>query len=110
PPMPNTPYPVAAGFSRGEKALLPPFLVEHLRDALKQSGIELDDRARQALNDFAAWFSVNFNLWKGSTIILLVLGSGPIPTFAPAYVPVGPVVGGSIRAERGFLIGPPFGG
>jgi hypothetical protein len=25
----------------------------------------------------------------------LVMGMGPIPTFAPPFVPVGPVVGGS---------------
>ncbi|MBL8485091.1 MAG: hypothetical protein JNJ60_23045, partial [Rhodocyclaceae bacterium] len=33
--------------------------------------------------------------WLGGTIVRNVLGSGPVPTFAPPYVPVGPVVGGT---------------
>jgi hypothetical protein len=33
-------------------------------------------------------------LWETSTMVTNVLGTGPIPTFAPPYVPVGPVMGG----------------
>ena len=39
-------------------------------------------------------FEKSFNLWKVSTMVTNVMGTGPIPTFAPPYVPVGPVVGG----------------
>jgi hypothetical protein len=39
-------------------------------------------------------FEKSYNLWKVSTMVTNVLGTGPIPTFAPPYVPVGPVVGG----------------
>jgi len=39
-------------------------------------------------------FEKSYNLWKVSTMVTNVLGTGPVPTFAPPYVPVGPVVGG----------------
>lgn len=32
--------------------------------------------------------------WLGGNLLHGAMGSGPIPTFAPPYVPVGPVVGG----------------
>jgi hypothetical protein len=35
---------------------------------------------------------------------MLVLGKGPIPTFAPPFVPVGPVVMGDNIAVPGHLI------
>jgi hypothetical protein len=33
-----------------------------------------------------------------------VLGTGPVPTFAPPYVPVGPVVGGVGNMTPGGFI------
>ena len=39
-------------------------------------------------------FEKCYNLWKVSTMVTNVLGTGPVPTFAPPFVPVGPVVGG----------------
>jgi len=42
----------------------------------------------------ASAFERVFNLWQVSTMVTNVLGTGPVPTFAPPYVPVGPVVGG----------------
>lgn len=39
-------------------------------------------------------FEKSYNLWKVSTMVTNVMGTGPVPTFAPPYVPVGPVMGG----------------
>ena len=44
--------------------------------------------------------TVAWTAFLASTMILLVLGSGPVPTFAPPYVPVGPVVGGICTRRR----------
>ncbi len=42
--------------------------------------------------------------WKVSTMVTNVLGTGPVPVFAPPYVPVGPVVGGvGIMTPGGFV-------
>ena len=39
-------------------------------------------------------FEQYLQLWKVTTLVTNVLGTGPVPTFAPPFVPVGPVVGG----------------
>jgi hypothetical protein len=39
-------------------------------------------------------FEKSYNIWKVSTMVTNVLGTGPVPTFAPPYVPVGPVLAG----------------
>jgi hypothetical protein len=38
------------------------------------------------------------------TMVNGVLGSGPAPAFAPPYVPVGPVAGGTASSPRGMLL------
>ena len=43
-------------------------------------------------NALATGINTMFVAWKASTMVTNVLGSGPIPTFAPPAVPVGPVV------------------
>ena len=40
-------------------------------------------------------FEKSYNLWKLTTMVTKVLPTvAPVPSFAPPYVPVGPVVGG----------------
>src|SRR3569623_1370390 len=48
----------------------------------------------QLFEAIADAFEKTYNLWKVSTLVTNVLGTGPVPTFAPPSVPVGPVVGG----------------
>lgn len=36
-----------------------------------------------------------FQAWAPAQMVMNVMGTGPVPTFAPPYVPVGPVVGGT---------------
>jgi hypothetical protein len=43
-------------------------------------------------------------IWIASQMVMLVMGKGPIPTFAPPFVPVGPVVGGDNIATPGHLM------
>lgn len=43
-------------------------------------------------------------IWEPSTMVTNVLGLGPIPTFAPPYVPVGPVVGGTGAMTPGGFV------
>jgi hypothetical protein len=49
---------------------------------------------QELFESIADAFEKTYNLWKVSTMVTNVLGTGPVPTFAPPYVPVGPVVGG----------------
>src|SRR5207302_10073851 len=53
------------------------------------------DKQYLALHDaIATALSLAFLIWLVSQQVMLVLGKGPIPSFAPPFVPVGPVVGG----------------
>lgn len=90
PPMPNLPAPlmaltqVAAGM--GDSALSGQ-MIGQLGDPQAQHHKELFKSISKGVNQV-------FTIWQASTIFNNILGTGPIPTFAPPYVPVGPVVGG----------------
>jgi hypothetical protein len=90
PPVPNVPCPFAAltqvpvSISAN---VLKMQMVGQLGDPKAQYHQELFDAISDA-------FEKTYNLWKVSTMVTNVLGTGPVPTFAPPYVPVGPVVGG----------------
>jgi hypothetical protein len=43
-------------------------------------------------------------MWLPQQQVMLVMGKGPIPTFAPPFVPVGPVMGGDNIAVPGHLM------
>lgn len=90
PPMPNIPCPVAA---------LTQVTVSSSKSTLKSQMIatlgEPDALHHKELFDsLADAFEKCFQIWQVSTMVTNVLGTGPVPTFAPPYVPVGPVVGG----------------
>jgi hypothetical protein len=48
--------------------------------------------------------SLAFLMWLPQQQVMLVLGKGQIPTFAPPFVPVGPVMGGDNIAVPGHLM------
>jgi len=90
PPTPNIPCPFAAltqvPASISAAALKGQMIAQH-GDPQAPFNKELFDA-------IADGFEKTYNLWKVSTMVTNVLGTGPVPTFAPPYVPVGPVVGG----------------
>jgi hypothetical protein len=90
PPTPNVPCPVIA---------LTQVTVSVSANALSGSMVGLlgDPTAlhhKQLFDSVADAFEKCFMTWQTSTQVTNVLGAGPIPTFAPPFVPVGPVVGG----------------
>jgi hypothetical protein len=89
PPTPNIPGPV------GTLIMASPVVSKSaLKNALviKHAGASSTDlNLYEAL---AEAFEQAFQTWKVSTLVTNVLGTGPVPTFAPPYVPVGPVVAG----------------
>ena len=92
PPMPCVPMPLIAFSSPGEAMLSPATLktqmIANLGDPEALHHQELFDAVAQA-------FNTTFTLFKATTVVQNVLGTGPIPTFAPPIVPVGPVVAGT---------------
>ena len=82
---------------------------------LHAAGINLPPSARasedveQAWRQVTGWFASRFASCLASTMLMNVLGSGPVPTWAPPPVPAGPVQGGTIMRSQGVLVGPnPF--
>src|SRR5262249_30645822 len=107
PPMPNIPMPlVTCVSSKMTDIMLPSALKGAMDDALDSGMKDKDpDKHYEALHDaIGTVLALAFSIWLVSQQVMLVLGKGPIPTFAPPYVPVGPVVGGDNIAVPGHLM------
>lgn len=101
PPTPNLPLPLIALSSPGESGLSPATLKSTMESNLG------DPQALHAAALFEAIskaFNTVFQIFKASTLIQNVLGTGPVPTYAPPFVPVGPVVGGVGNSPPGCLV------
>ena len=101
PPMPNVPLPLIVFSSPGESGLSPATLKStmdaNLADPEALHASDLFDAISKA-------FNIIFQIFKVSTMVQNVLGTGPIPTFAPPFVPVGPVVMGTVVPTPGVLV------
>jgi hypothetical protein len=90
PPTPNIPMPVIAltqVAASVSKAALKGQMIGALGDPKAFHHQELFDCIADA-------FEKCFQIWQTATQVTNVLGTGPIPTFAPPVVPAGPVLGG----------------
>ncbi len=100
PPMPNIPTPLvaigAAGMSSMMDSALSGQMTSQLGDPQAQHHKELFDSIAKAV------FST-FTLWHTTTMVNNVLGMGPVPTFAPPFVPAGPVLCGNNIPVPGIL-------
>jgi len=111
PPTPaSSAFPIARGASAGEyrltAAMLSPQLVTALRPLAGRDTSGLDN----AVKSLTSWVEASFRDWKLTAQIVGVKGKGPIPTYAPPYVPVGPVVmGDNISGPGQVIAGPRFG-
>jgi hypothetical protein len=100
PPVPNTPVPFAALTqvpTSISTSVMKPQMISQLGDPQAPLHKELFESICDA-------FEKSYNLWKVSTQVTNVLPTlAPVPTFAPPYVPVGPVVGGVATMLPGGL-------
>jgi hypothetical protein len=90
PPMPNVPMPVATLTQVTvpvSKNVLKAQMIGFLGDPKALHHVELFDCIADA-------FEKCFQIWQISTLVTNVLGTGPVPSFAPPVAPVGPVVAG----------------
>ena len=98
--MRNLPTPLSAFPAPGIASLTPVPLAQRLQAALP-TGYSVQN-ATQPLRDFASWFSGRFTAWQSGVVVQNVLGWGST-AYAPPYVPVSPVVNGTLRAPPGFI-------
>ena len=107
PPMPNIPMPLITCVSaKMTDIVMPDAMKQAMGDAL-DGEVKRKDPSKQyeALHDgIATVLALAFLTWLPAQQVSLVLGKGPIPTFAPPFVPVGPVMGGDIIAAPGHLM------
>lgn len=107
PPMPNVPVPLIACVSaKMTDIILPNTMKSEMISALGSGNKNPDkDKQHEALFDaIATVLAMAFTMWLPSQQVMLVMGKGPIPTFAPPYVPVGPVIGGDNIPVPGHLM------
>jgi len=96
PPTPSIPVPVSATSAN----IGPFFALERgvaLQDPRKRQEASAASAVARAMPDAVAF-------WMPLALVNL-LGTGPVPTFAPPYVPVGPVIGGVANSPPGGIIG-----
>lgn len=101
PPTPNLPQPLITLSSSGESALSPKNLKSTMEDNL---GDDEALHAEELFDSIAKAFNTVFQIFKASTLVQNVLGTGPVPTYAPPLVPVGPVLGGVGNSPPGCLV------
>jgi hypothetical protein len=100
PPMPNIPIPLIALVSVDASlspGALSGLMMANLGDPTALHAQDLFDAVSKAFNTV-------FTMFKAMTMVTNVLGTGPIPTFAPPFVPVGPVMGGVGTGPPGCLV------
>jgi hypothetical protein len=103
PPTPNIPTPLIACTSANLNRMGPADLKDAMIAALR---LELrTDSTRALVSELASLFTIDHLVWIASQMVSMVLGKGPVPTFAPPYVPVGPVVMGDVISTPGHLAG-----
>lgn len=103
PPTPNVPCPLLTlASAHMSKIIMPNELQSSITDSLP-SGLAGSSAVTAFCQNIAASLAASFSAWLAGTQVQLVMGHGPVPTFAPPYVPVGPVVNGSVIAAPGPL-------
>jgi len=107
PPMPNIPMPlICCPSAMMTEICMPNSMAKAMDDAL-DGDLKKKDKTKQyeALHDsIATVLALAFLMWLPMQQVMLVMGKGQIPTFAPPFVPVGPVVMGDNLPIPGHLM------
>jgi hypothetical protein len=111
PPTPVADAPLLSqGSSLGESSLKAPQLTTRLSSALQIHSAKVSGgNPGAAMQNLANWVDGSFTAWRAGVRMTGLLGKGPVPTFAPPYVPIGPVVAGENTSAATLFAGPRFG-
>ncbi len=105
PPTPAVPMPLSA-FPSGQVSMI--LSDVQLRNAMLSEAP--NDLNATDLADFCQNIgkccALAFQIMVSSQVVVRMLGTGPVPSFAPPYVPVGPVMGGTVIAAPGMFAAP----
>jgi peptidoglycan hydrolase-like protein with peptidoglycan-binding domain len=101
PPVPNVPSPFIALVSAGLGGMMDPNALQAAMAAA--ASVSLREGAKPTFASIAPQVVVLFQAKILMSQVKGVLGSGPVPTFSPPMVPVGPVAGGTAFSPPGML-------
>jgi hypothetical protein len=107
PPMPNVPVPLVSCPSAMMSRMADPTQMANEMKNAHDGGMKQkdDDKHHEALFDaLATVISMAFMIWLPSQQMMTVMGKGQIPTFAPPFVPAGPVVAGDNLPIPGHMM------
>ncbi|MBI5532345.1 MAG: hypothetical protein HY898_06505 [Deltaproteobacteria bacterium] len=101
PPMVNVATPLVACPSNGITNMSAGSIESRLVAAL--GSLAQSASAKQVVSLLASSVALGFTKWISGVQVTGVLGYGPVPAFAPPYVPSGPVVNGTVIEKPGSL-------
>jgi hypothetical protein len=55
------------------------------------------------IDNIATSVDIGMTVWRSTAVTRNLLGEGPVPSFRPPFVPVGPVVGGRLLPAPCFV-------
>jgi hypothetical protein len=96
------PRPLSEGFAPGQVGITTEIFHDTLMQLLQEYVVDVESAAEIQL--FAAWYATSFQRWFQSTELVNLSVRGPVPSFAPPYVPVGPVVAGEASGPPPVLL------
>jgi hypothetical protein len=99
PPMPNLPMLIQFLPSAGDK-----MMEQNQLMAAIANGSQGDPVAAGIYNAMTHAVVDIFKLWKQTHLIRMLMGQGPVPTFAPPVVPAGPVQNGTATGVGVFKL------
>jgi hypothetical protein len=100
PPTPNIPLPVIMGSSSNESAMSASALASKMTLYLREPRALHHQILFHALGTA---FALSFIVWKATTLLTNIIGTGPVPSFAPPACPLGPVANGTGVGAPGCL-------
>jgi hypothetical protein len=102
PPMPNIPTPLITCPSSHVSDIVVPEKIKSSIWSNLPSDLKTPEN-EAFIQGLAARIAMHFEIWLMTQMVMNVLGYGPVPSFFPPSVPVGPVIGGSIISVPGHL-------
>ena len=105
PPTPSVPVPlISLQANKMNELILPDQLLGRLMEQLRKTDMSVDTDTRNEMLLFSHMLTMKFYGWLNSARVQ-VQGHGPVPSFAPPFQPVGPVIGGEVIPSSNVIIG-----
>lgn len=100
-PVANKPLQFSAGKSLAHHRLSSDCVTEAIEQALLS--LATQPGCYEACRQVADWLNACFSRWHSIVLLMNVIATGPVPSYAPPETRSGPVVGGTLSSQRPLL-------